>query len=760
MKKTFKYLLALAALSFAAAACVKETVHEAGEPEVDGCYGVYFPAQDSDLTLDPADPTKASISVARTVTDGAITVPVVVADTSGIFTVSELAFEDGQSESSISLEFDQSVVGKTYYVSFKIDDPQYASKYNSNPVALDLRVTREKWNEIGAIGFDENYFWIFSVAQDSEYAAILYRNDTDPSIFRVENPFAKWFTNFTDGDTWFVFKLLKKGDVIWEGTGYESKITLDDLVFYDDFNTGYTHPSYNAKVNLCHPSGFKAYKDDPAAWGEYNRVLQYQQNGLPAAVSIAPYYYMNGVGGWNGAGEQSIVITFPGAVLTDYSIDAAAGETVSGEVPVAFELGTDVAAVKYCIYEGSLSTAVANKNATAIGDGSETNAVDLDIEASAASIKLEKSGIYTLVAVSFDDKNAAQESCSVEFSYVASGDEDDYAVSITAGVELTSRYEAQGYSKTNSIAYYIYGQALADVKCGLFTKAQLDARTLDSLVMDVLDSDSLGEEIIGEINDGGYDSLITGLAPLTEYVFVVWGSNGYKSKVVTSNISTEGLERVKIGEGDYLYTVFFEGTDPGLELYSDPNYENTIVIPNWGYGVDFTFTYDPETLKLNVPLQPIGYTHSSYGPVYVVEAKDYFEPTDKGYDSLVDSSYDPETKTFKFCVAYVVSAGSFGADIETFTLTTDAITLAANNAKASYRAGDVRFTGRKSINFAPSYVIKSAVSVGYNTGLQVERSVKVASFSAKSIDKSSVKVSEKKISEKTTVENGIFRIAE
>jgi len=760
MKKTFKYLLALAALSFAAAACVKETVHEAGEPEVDGCYGVYFPAQDSDLILDPADPMKASIAVARTLSDGAIEVPVVVADTSGIFSVSSLSFEDGQSESSISLEFAQSVVGKTYYVSFKIEDPQYASKYNSNPIALDFRVTREKWNELGPIGFDENYFWGISVAQDSEYAAILYSNDNDPNLYRVENPFAKRYSNFTDGSEWLTFRVLKKGDVVLAGTDYESKITEDGLVYYDDFNTGYTHSSYNKKIWLLHPASFKAYKDAPESWGEYNRVLQYQESGLPAAVSIAPFYYMLGTGGWSGGvGMQSVVITFPGAVLTDYSIEAEAGETVDGEVPVAFEFGADVAAVKYCVYEGSLSTAAVNKYAAAIGDGSETAAEELDIEQGAVSLKCEKSGIYTLVAVSFDEAKEAQEKCSVEFSYVASGDEDDYAVSITAGVELTSRYEAQGYNKTNSIAYYIYGQDLADVKCGLFTKAQLDARTLDSLVMDVVAGASLGEEIIGEINDGGYDSLITGLAPLTDYVFVVWGSNGYLSKVVTASISTEGLPRVKLGTGDYTYDGYWEGTDSDQELYSDPNYKNTMVIANWGAGVDFTFTYDPETQKLNVPLQPIGASNGSYGPVYVIEAKAYFDAEDEEYEDLIDSYFDTETATFNFCVAYIVRAGYIAYGVETFVMN-DIITLDASNAKASYRGADVRFAGKKTLDFAPSYVMKSPVSVGVLSGLKYERSVKAAAFSARSIDKASVKLSEKKLSEKSAVENGIFRTAE
>lgn len=51
------------------------------------------------------------------------------------------------------------------------------------------------------------------------------------------------------------------------------------------------------------------------------------------------------------------------------------------------------------------------------------------------------------------------------------------------------------------------------------------------------------------------------MAPATDYTLIVWASNGYRSKVVTSEITTEGLARVKKGTGTYTYSLFFLDED-------------------------------------------------------------------------------------------------------------------------------------------------------------------------------------------------------
>ena len=149
MKNIYRYILAFGAMA-AAVSCMPETPYEPGEAEVDGCYGVYFPAQETDLVRDPSESRTATISVMRSNSEDAITVPLTVVDTSGLFTVSELVFEDGQSETTIDLSFEGVEVGVTYGVSFVIEDPQYASKYSSTPIALDFSVLYERWITLSA----------------------------------------------------------------------------------------------------------------------------------------------------------------------------------------------------------------------------------------------------------------------------------------------------------------------------------------------------------------------------------------------------------------------------------------------------------------------------------------------------------------------------------------------------------------------------------------------------------------------------------
>ena len=118
-----------------------------------------------------------------------------------------------------------------------------------------------------------------------------------------------------------------------------------------------------------------------------------------------------------------------------------------------------------------------------------------------------------------------------------------------------------------------------------------------------------------------------------------------------------------IGEGDYTYTCMYAepSVDSGYKLYRDTNNENTYVIADWFYGVNFTFTWDGDS-DVRVLNQFSGYT-GSYGDVFVMEASEY-EPE----WSDVKSYYDAETKTFYFAIVYYCDAGYYGYDYETFTL--------------------------------------------------------------------------------------------
>lgn len=474
----------------------------------------------------------------------------------------------------------------------------------------------------------------------------------------------EWALYSPKSDEYLSLRLLKSGEVLKSKTE-DFKVDKDGLVLFDIFDTGIPYDTGAPNIWFVHP--FDLSK--PVNLWYYNKVISYQDDGVtPAGIQLAPYYYINGLGAIDRSQEDGIItIVFPGAVLTDYTVKVSVGETVDGEIPVEFALGADVATAKYAVYEGELSKAAAERHANAIVKGDEESKVVP--ETGAVSLTLDKSGVYSLVAVSLDDKNEFQESAVSTFNYVAKGDEEKYPVTVSAGLELTSRYEPEGYTKVNSALFYVYGKNLTEVKASLIPTAKLDPTKLDSLARE---PKSVSDSILNLVNTTGWTDLFTELAPVTDYTLIVWASNGYRSKVFTSEITTEGLARVKKGTGTYTYSLVFLDEDKkpqavkGLGLYSDPNYENAYVIENWGNGVELKFTYDAKSGEIKVPLQTTGAAGAA-GVIFIQEAKDYFTPeTYKDYDKLPSSSY--ADGTYSFALAYFDKVSPYNVGVETFKL--------------------------------------------------------------------------------------------
>lgn len=556
MNKLFRNILFLSSLTLVLAACQEEKV-EPGEKDLDGCYGVYFPAQDKavKLVLDPAEPTSTKITVMRKNSEGEITVPVTVSDTSKLFKFAPITFKDGQAETTIDVTFDGIGIGNTYLASLTIEDPAYASKYNSNPISIDVKVLREKWNNLGVGTFDDQGAFMFETPEN----VIIRQNDLDKTKYRI---YMKYPDPEKEGEEYAVFseksdeylslRILKSGEVL-KSTKAEFKVDKDGLVLFDIFDTGIPSGAGAPNVWFVHPFNFS----DPVNLWYHNKVISYQADGVtPAGIQIAPNYYMGGPNIDKSQEDGIITIVFPGAVLTDYTVKVSVGETVDGEIPVEFALGADVATAKYAVYEGELSKAAAERHVNAIVKGDEESKVVP--ETGAVSLTLDKSGVYSLVAVSLDDKNEFQKSAVSTFNYVAKGDEEKYPVTVSAGLELTSRYEPEGYTKINSALFYVYGKNLTEVKASLIPTAKLDPAKLDSLARD---PKCVSDSILNLVNTTGWTDLFTELAPATDYTLIVWASNGYRSKVVTSEITTEGLARVKKGTGTYTYSLVFLDED-------------------------------------------------------------------------------------------------------------------------------------------------------------------------------------------------------
>lgn len=553
MKNIFRYILALAAVSLTAVACVKETPFQPGDPEEEGCYGVYFPAQESDLVRDPADAKTATISVMRTNTEGAITVPVTVVDTAGIFTVSELVFEDGQSESSISLEFPDAEVGVTYELSLSIDDWQYASKYSSNPNTLSFSILFEKWNDLGVGTFTDVVVSQVLPNFDAISTDVhIYQNDADKTQYRI--PMSGIYSDSCD--EYLYLTLMNPGNSVGDVV-----VTQDGLVWFDPFDTGISVSTDGGVGNMLYYH-MGATGAEENLWA-YSYVAQYADDGTtPEVIRLAPYVLIGdtGYGADMTQEANAITIVFPGGELVDYSLSVLTGLTTDGVLPVQFTVGADVDEVRYQVYEGTLTAGEVANYTSLIGLG-DTEYEVAPVLGSPFGISCSATGLYTLVAVSMDAEGEAQQSASTQVYYLAEGDEKP--VKVFAGIEATNKYGGKGWTSDNTMEYYIYGSDLVSVKTYL---ARYDAflQNQQAVINSLLSQPDVDAEILEQINGTGTIGVYSDQTPGTEYVFLVYASNGYESTAIYATTKTTGVLDVTLedmlGTYDVTYTSYFNGS--------------------------------------------------------------------------------------------------------------------------------------------------------------------------------------------------------
>ena len=323
MKNMFKYVYSLLAgiVALTAVSCSDKYEYEGrGAWDADDNYAnIYFSITDSVLELDPTEATQATVTVKRKNTTGALEVPFTITkNTDGVFEVGKASFAAGADEAQVTIKFPNAEVGTPYTLQLTLNDPAYVSKYSTD-VTYTLSVTRVKWNSLGMGTIAEGFY----LGYDAE-VEIQQRADK-PAVFRIIKPLddilAQDLVDYPDDAPYMnglqpdklVFTVLKPGDVVSEDV-YNGPVTVkgNDLVDYNTYHLGFTSSSYGEPVKCYHPKSMRATAEE-SSWS-FNKVLSYQADGeTPGQVQFAPFYYMDGVGGWNNTQSNGIVvITFPG----------------------------------------------------------------------------------------------------------------------------------------------------------------------------------------------------------------------------------------------------------------------------------------------------------------------------------------------------------------------------------------------------------------------------------------------------------------
>lgn len=574
MKNLYRILIALLAFSFIAVSCKdKEYEYIPGEPEASGCYGVYFPTQDASGShvYDPTMDRSVKITVSRTNSTGAITVPYTVSTSEdGVFNFGTINFADGQSETELVVTFPNAKVGVDYSFSVQIEDNQYASLYNDGAIALDFsvlivemktfktedgkadaKVTFTDMNFLEEVHkVDLNYYEVDGIRYcETSGGETIYSGNglsgSGPFGTDVQLKF-KWYTN--------------------------KKVTIDD-VEYDWIEVEPSNTGFTSSGNPIYMGDFFHMRADMGLsngdyTSSYERYVKGSDGYLPSYYDghggfiFNAAYWIHGTTSWYGYQNSTPVAIAEGYLRVDYSLDLYPDYTQNGVTPIDVEAGVDVANIKYAVYEGELTATQVGYKIEAITAGTEEGVVtfsDFEIDEEEAvkyatlGVEMDKTAEYTIVAVAYDDKDKPQNNASATFRHIAAGDTEEYAVDINVLTEATPvRYTETGdYDQYTSFAFAVYGSDITEAHLAVVPAAQLSNSLLSTIKYNS-EKYAVGEETLAAINgEGGYYDIASGLAANTEYAVVVWATNGSEDKFVYETYKTEKLPYVwkSLGKG-------------------------------------------------------------------------------------------------------------------------------------------------------------------------------------------------------------------
>lgn len=618
--RIFVFGCMIAAAAIALSSC-KEEEFTPGDPDVDGCYGVYFPEQETDLTLDPADETSLTIYVRRdsTLTSESLTVPYEFHDDTGVFRCEDdIYFPADSVETTITVTFDDADIGTTYTCYIQVTDPQYFSQYSSYASGIDISILREKWNLLGNCTYTDDLLGGVFGADPITYSVPIEENDLQPGLFRLLYPYGEIYPyndSYDDGTA--DWDLENDWNIVVDATDPD-RVFIDYQFLGIDWGYGpiyvesmasYYYRNGNSSDAIYNAGYYGTYK---------NGVITFPASGFMITM---PDYSTTGY--WYGNTNGAFKIALPGAA--DFSFTITADETVNGQTPIHFETTEDIASISYAIFTGSLSEAEVETAAQEIADGtvdSESFENDTLTCAYDLNVALAETGVYTLVAVSYDDTGDAQENASCEFCYLAAGDE----MPVNVGVEIYATGKYSGHSSDNTLEFTIYGTDLTAVKYEI-VKTNTYLTDPDSVEKEVKESDEVSATVLSTINaSGGYTAYGTSYTAGTEYTIVVWASNGYESGFVTASAKTTGVFEATLDS--LLGTYYVTETSYFGSAYDD--YEKWVFVAcdeSDEEGYDFKLTYfdgwpctspiygtiDLDNATFTIPDWQYFYTYAYYG---------------------------------------------------------------------------------------------------------------------------------------------------
>lgn len=254
-----------------------------------GNAGVSFTASTLSTVEVPASNPVFDVEIVRGNTVGAATGNLTATLKSGDevipgATVSAFNFADGQNSTTVSVNIAPLAVGVAGTITLTIDD---ADASIGGVKSATMKVSKAyEWTKLGVGQYIDN--WLGYSSEVEIYKAEGFDR------YRVMAPYAAYLASEQAVADWGADWLDPTKTVAQLDVWIE-----DGLAFYEDYPIGINYEADKAQpIYVCHPSGWSSMQD-PSFWAHNMMGDGY--------IQIAPYYYIDGLGGWNYTQKDGVI---------------------------------------------------------------------------------------------------------------------------------------------------------------------------------------------------------------------------------------------------------------------------------------------------------------------------------------------------------------------------------------------------------------------------------------------------------------------
>lgn len=541
MKTLLKYI-PIVVMLFSMASCQEGEPYSPGEHDLLDCHGLFFPQEQAKAyEIAPGGKNYLTFTVERELDAYEAFAPYeLISSEEGFFELENelgdsdcIYFDEDQNKATIKVYYSEDFeTGKRYTCTIKVTDPQYVAQYGLSSNELTFSIMVVDWKLLGEglwrDDFCSSYFTAIGAVIEAPYQekkVKVYERDDLPGYYRVDQVYTPDYVAYIVDGSYANAEAYT--DYCPAPSVYIN--ASDPEKVYIPLQYAFTCPS--GKYGDVYMGSDVEEVFDAGYSNQYGTLkdgsITFPKNALVAYLPAAGAAYANN------AGKHRLVL--PGYRGYDYSVAVETAQASEGVMPVKFTLGEDVAQVKYKVFDGHISEIEMASKLEEVKAGKNVVTVT---ESGDYEFTADKSGLYTLIACSFDQSGNFKEYTYAKFGYDTVDDPRD--VDIHLGLIVSDKYGGSGNTKENSMEFYIYGKDIQDAKIAIYKDVNYEdfKSPIDSLVQFYMPSLETAE--LRMLNSDGYSGVVDGLAAGVKYTMIAYVDNGYHRGIYTASASTEG----------------------------------------------------------------------------------------------------------------------------------------------------------------------------------------------------------------------------